>query len=115
MKSRSAISRFVKKLEDPNNTFVQLRKKNVGANKYNRIRNAMANHGKKSNKKEKKSISAINIIEPGKPKKTNRFSRLTRKSLGARKLIPLISVTRRVLKRRPIASTNKKEFVESKA
>ena len=31
------------------------------------------------------------------------------------KLIPLISVIRRVLKRRPIASTSKKELVDSKA
>jgi hypothetical protein len=55
------------------------------------------------------------MIEPGNPKKTNKLSKATRKSFGDKKLIPLISVIRRVLKRRPIASTSKKELVESNA
>ena len=53
-------------------------------------------------------------MEPGKPKNTKQFNKLTKKSLGHKKLIPLISVIKRVLKRRPMASTNKKEFVDNK-
>ena len=64
---------------------------------------------------EKNKISEINMIEPGNPRKTNKLRRATRKSFGDKKLIPLTSVIRRVLKRRPIASTSKKELVESKA
>ena len=55
------------------------------------------------------------MIEPGKPKNMSRFIKLTRNSLGQTKLTPLISVTRRVLNLRPIASTNKKEFVDNSA
>jgi len=55
------------------------------------------------------------MIDPGKPKKTKQFKRLTKNNLGHKKFIPLISVINRVLKRLPIASTNKNEFVESKA
>ena len=55
------------------------------------------------------------MIDPGKPKKTNKLSSPTKNSLGERKLTPLTSVISRVLKRRLIASTNKKELVESKA
>lgn len=54
-------------------------------------------------------------IDPGKPKKTNEFNSITKNSLGQRKLIPLISVIRRVLKRRLIASTSKKELVDKRA
>ena len=57
----------------------------------------------------------MNIIDPGNPKKTNKLIRLTKKSFGHKKLTPLISVTNRVLKRRPIASTNKNELVDNKA
>ena len=64
---------------------------------------------------EKKRISEINMMEPGNPKNTNRLRRATRKSFGDKKLIPLTSVIKRVLKRRPIASTSKNELVESKA
>jgi hypothetical protein len=55
------------------------------------------------------------MIEPGKPKKTKEFTKVTRKSLGHRKFIPLTSVISLVLKRRPMASTKKKELVDSKA
>jgi hypothetical protein len=71
--------------------------------------------GNKSKKKLKNRISATNIIEPGKPKNTRQLINATKKSLGQRKFIPLISVIRRVLKRRPIASTSKKEFVDKSA
>jgi hypothetical protein len=72
-------------------------------------------NGNKSKKKEKNKISETNIIEPGNPKNTRVFSKLTRKSFGHKKLIPLISVMRRVLNRRLIASTRKNEFVDSNA
>jgi len=102
-------------MDEPNKTFIQLRKKNVGPIKYSKTIKNRHSSGNKSKKKLKNSISDTNIIEPGKPKNTRQFNRLTRKSFGHKKLIPLISVIRRVLKRRPMASTNKKEFVESKA
>jgi len=71
--------------------------------------------GNRSKKKLKKSISAINIIDPGNPKKIKQLTKLTRKSLGHKKLIPFISVISLVLNLRPIASTNKKELVDNKA
>ena len=52
------------------------------------------------------------MIDPGKPKKISKFTKLKIKSLGQIKLMPFISVIRRVLKRRPIASTSRNEFVE---
>ena len=55
------------------------------------------------------------MMEPGKPKKISKFTRLIRKSFGHKKFIPFTSVISRVLKRRPIASTSKKELVESNA
>jgi hypothetical protein len=57
----------------------------------------------------------MNSIDPGNPKKTKQFKRLIKKSLGHKKLTPLISVIRRVLKRLLIASTNKNELVDNKA
>ena len=54
-------------------------------------------------------------MEPGKPKKIRRFTKLTRKSFGHIKLIPFISVISRVLNRRPIASTKRKELVDKRA
>jgi hypothetical protein len=71
--------------------------------------------GKRSKKKLKNRISATNIIEPGKPKKIKQLIRLMRNSLGHKKLTPFTSVISRVLKRRPIASTNKKELVDRRA
>ena len=55
------------------------------------------------------------MIDPGKPKKINKFTRLIKKSFGHKKFIPLTSVINLVLNRRPIASTNKKELVDSNA
>jgi hypothetical protein len=71
--------------------------------------------GKRSKKKAKNKTSATNIIEPGKPKNISKLIKLTKNSLGQTKLTPLISVTKRVLNLRPIASTNKKEFVDNNA
>lgn len=103
------------KIDVPNKTFVHVRKKKVGPKKYRQTIKINVRSGKRSKKNEKNKISAINIIEPGKPKKTNKFNNATKNNLGQIKLIPLISVTNRVLNRRPIASTNKNEFVESSA
>jgi hypothetical protein len=44
-----------------------------------------------------------------------RLTRLTKKSLGHKKLIPFTSVISLVLNRRPIASTKRKEFVDRSA
>jgi hypothetical protein len=71
--------------------------------------------GNKSKKNEKNKISATNIIDPGKPKKIKQLIKLTINSLGHKKFRPLISVINLVLKRLPIASTNKNELVESRA
>ena len=57
----------------------------------------------------------MNIIDPGKPKKTNEFNNETKKSFGHKKFIPLTSVISRVLNLRAIASTSRKELVESNA
>lgn len=54
-------------------------------------------------------------MEPGNPKKINKFTRLTKNNFGHKKLIPLTSVTKRVLNLRPIASTSKKELVDKSA
>jgi hypothetical protein len=71
--------------------------------------------GKRSKKKLKKRISATNMIDPGKPKKIKQLINPIRNNLGHKKFSPLISVINRVLKRLPIASTKRNEFVESKA
>ena len=102
-------------IDEPNRTFIQLRKKNVGPIKYSSNIKNKHNKGNKSKKKLKKSISATNIMDPGKPKKIKQFTKLTKNSLGHKKLIPLISVIRRVLNLLPMASTNKNEFVERRA
>tara|TARA_B100000780_G_scaffold268447_1_gene226398 strand:- start:345 stop:509 length:165 start_codon:yes stop_codon:yes gene_type:complete len=54
-------------------------------------------------------------MEPGNPKKISKFTRLTKNNFGHKKLIPLTSVTKRVLNLRPIASTSKKELVDKSA
>jgi len=102
-------------VDEPNKTFIQILKKNVGAIKYKSTIKKRHSKGNRSKKKLKNRISATNIIEPGNPKNTRVLTSATRKSLGHKKLIPLISVIRRVLNLRPIASTNKKELVESRA
>lgn len=71
--------------------------------------------GLKSKKKLKNRISEMNMIVPGNPKKIRRFRRPRANSLGHMKLTPPTSVTRRVLNRRPIASTKRKEFVDRRA
>ena len=106
---------LLKNKDVPNKTLTQLLKKKVGPIKYRSTVKKRQTRGKRSKKKLKNKISDTNIIEPGKPKKINRFTRLTKNNFGQRKLIPLTSVISRVLKRRPIASTSKKELVESKA
>jgi len=56
-------------IEDPNSTFIQLRKKKVGPSKYNNTIKKRHKRGNRSKKKLKKRISEINIIDPGNPKK----------------------------------------------
>ena len=112
---KSEGSVFRKKIDDPNNAFIQVRKKKVGASKYKSIMKKIHNTGNKSRKKPKKRISETNIIEPGNPKKTSEFSKEVRKSFGHKKFKPLTSVIRRVLNRLAIASTSKNEFVDKSA
>jgi len=104
-----------KAVDIPNSAFSQLRKKKVGANRYNISIKKIVKMGKKSKKKLKKRNSAIKKIDPGNPKNTSRFSSVTKNSLGHKKLIPLISVINLVLNRRFTASTKKKEFVDRRA
>jgi len=101
--------------EDPKSMFTHERKNIVGASKYRRRMNQSVKSGYRSKKNEKNRISATNMIDPGNPKNTSKLSRLTKNNLGHIKLIPFTSVIKRVLKRRPILSTSKKEFVESRA
>jgi len=87
----------------------------VGPSKYkNGIKNTHR-RGKRSKRKLKNKISAIKKIEPGKPKNIKQFTKLRINNLGHKKLIPLISVISRVLKRRFIASTKKKELEDKRA
>ena len=102
-------------LEKPNITFIQERKKKVGPIKYKKTNKKRANTGNKSKIKLKNKNSETNIIEPGKPRNIKQFSSVIRKSFGHIKFNPLISVSKRVLNLLAIASTNKKEFVESNA
>jgi hypothetical protein len=102
-------------VDNPKSTFIQLRKKKVGPSRYNSTIKIIHKIGKISKKKLKKRNSAIKKIEPGKPKKIRQFSRLIKNNLGHKKLMPLTSVIKRVLKRLFIASTSKKEFVDSRA
>ena len=102
-------------MENPNKEFIQLRKKKVGPNKYKKGIKKTHNKGKRSKRKLKNNISAIKKIDPGNPRKIKQLIRLIKKSLGHKKLIPLISVISRVLKRRFIASTRKNELDERRA
>ena len=54
-------------------------------------------------------------MDPGNPKKIKVLSRAHRKSFGHIKFMPLTSVISLVLNLRAIASTNRKELVESRA
>lgn len=101
--------------DSPKRAFTQLRKKKVGAKKYNNINKNIQSIGKRSKKKVKKRNSEMKKIEPGKPKKIKQFNKQNKKSLGHKKFIPLSSVIKRVLNLRLMESTNKNAFVESKA
>jgi hypothetical protein len=100
-------------VDKPKSTFIQLLKKKVGPIKYNKINKIIVNSGYKSKKKLKNKNSAIKKIDPGNPKNTRQFNKLTRKSLGHKKFIPLTSFINLVLNRLFMASTSKKEFAES--
>lgn len=106
---------LLKNKDVPNKTLTQLLKKKVGPIKYRSTVKKRHTRGKRSKKKLKNKISETNIIEPGNPRKISKLIRLIKKSFGHKKLIPLTSVTNRVLKRRPIASTSKKELVDNSA
>ena len=82
-----------------------MRYKNTNKNK--------AKKGKRSNIKLKNKNSDTNMIDPGKPRNIKVFNNVIKKSFGHMKLIPLTSVNKRVLNRRAIASTKRKELVES--
>jgi hypothetical protein len=112
---KSTGKRLVSALEKPNKAFIQDLKKNVGPNKYKNTSKNKASKGNRSMKKEKNKNSETKKIDPGKPRNISVFSSAHKKSLGHKKFIPLISVMSLVLKRLAIASTSKKEFVESRA
>lgn len=95
--------------------FIQLLKKKVGPNRYNKTKRNKHKIGNKSKKKLKNKNSAIKKIEPGKPKNISKFIKQAKNNFGHKKLTPLISVINRVLNRLFIASTNKNELVESRA
>ena len=101
--------------ESPKRTFIQLLKKKVGPNKYSKISISKQSNGKRSKKKLKNKNSATKKIEPGKPKNIKRFNKLIRNNFGHKKFTPLISVIKRVLKRRFTASTKRNEFVDKRA
>ena len=71
--------------------------------------------GKRSKKKLKNKNSDTKKIDPGNPKKIKLLSNMVKNNLGHKKFIPLISVSKRVLKRLATASTNKNEFVDKRA
>jgi hypothetical protein len=71
--------------------------------------------GNKSKKNEKKRNSETKNIDPGNPKNIKLLSKVIRNSFGQMKFSPLISVSKRVLNLLAIASTSKKELVESSA
>jgi hypothetical protein len=102
-------------MEKPNMTFIQDLKKNVGPKKYKKNNKKSDKIGNKSKKKVKNKNSDIKKMDPGNPKNIKIFNKIAKKSLGHMKLIPLISVIRRVLNLRAIASTSKKEFVDNNA
>lgn len=81
---RSAGIVDVNEYVQPNITFSQDLKKNVGPIRYkNDIRNN-AKAGKKSKKNEKNKNSATKKIDPGKPKKTNVFKSIVKNNFGHR-------------------------------
>jgi hypothetical protein len=112
-KSVGALSKVT--VDKPNRVLNQFRKKKVGPRKYRIKNNIVANTGKRSQKNKKNNTSAIKKIEPGNPKNIKRFIKATKNNLGQEKFIPLISVIKRVLKRRFIISTIKNELEERRA
>jgi len=102
-------------VEKPNSKFTHDLKKNVGPRRYRNRSKVMARRGNKSTKNEKNKNSDTKNIEPGKPKNINKFTSAAKNSLGHRKFKPPNSVINLVLNLRAIASTSKKELVESKA
>jgi hypothetical protein len=101
--------------ENPNIIFIHDLKKKVGPIKYKNTSRNRAPVGKRSKKNEKNKISEIKNIDPGNPRKIKILSNVTRKSLGHKKLSPLISVINLVLKRRAMASTRRNELVDINA
>jgi len=95
--------------------FIHDLKKKVGPIKYKSISRYKATIGNKSKKKLKNKNSATKKIDPGKPRKIKVLRRTAKNNLGHKKFKPLISVIKRVLKRRATASTNKNEFVDNNA
>ena len=102
-------------MENPNKAFIQDLKKKVGPRRYKNINKNIVKTGNKSKKNEKNRNSDTKNIEPGNPKKISVFSKAHKNNFGHIKFIPLISVISLVLNRRAIASTSKKELVESSA
>jgi hypothetical protein len=96
-------------------TFIHDLKKNVGPSKYKKTKRNIASKGKRSKKKLKNKNSETKNIDPGNPKNIKLFNNVIRKSLGHMKFSPLISVSRRVLNLRAIASTSKNELVDNSA
>ena len=113
VKSEGAL--YDKDFENPNITFIHERKKKVGPIKYRSTSKKSASSGNKSKKNVKNKNSETKKIDPGNPRKIKVFSKVIKNSLGHIKFKPLISVNKRVLNLRAIASTSKKEFVESSA
>ena len=101
--------------EKPNITFIQDLKKKVGPSRYKKTKRNIASSGNRSKKKLKNRNSETKNIDPGKPKKIRLFSSVIKKSFGHKKFNPLISVSSRVLNRRAMASTSKKELVDKSA
>ena len=78
-----SIGRVVtKEYENPNITFSQDLKKNVGPIRYKKDIKKRARIGKKSKKNEKNRNSATKKIDPGKPKNTNVFSSIAKNNFG---------------------------------
>lgn len=107
--------RDARDFEKPNITFIHDLKKNVGPSKYKKTSKNIESKGNRSKKKLKNKNSDTKNIDPGNPKKIRLFKSVIKKSLGHIKLRPLISVNSLVLNRRAMASTKRKELVESKA
>jgi hypothetical protein len=102
-------------VEKPKSKLTHDLKKKVGPSKYKNRSNVRAKNGNKSRKKEKNKNSETKNIDPGNPKNIRRLTKDAKNNLGHKKFNPPNSVISLVLNRRPIASTNKNEFVESKA